>query len=82
MEKRDLELIEKHKAENSLLATLYDEHLDFERRLEKFNNKPFLTPKEELERKNLQKKKLAGRDMIERILNRYRREDSGSDRAG
>ena len=76
MEQRDLELIERHVANDKVLEALYREHLDFERQLEKMNNKPFLTPNEEMERKALQKRKLAGRDRIEEILREYRKRDS------
>ena len=72
MEKRDLELIEKNMATNKELEALYKEHVEFEKQLEKLNNKPFLTPTEEMERKNIQKMKLAGRDRIEGILRDYR----------
>ena len=76
MEKRDLELIEKHVANDHMLASLYREHLDFEERLERYNSKTFLTPHEEQERKTLQKKKLAGRDQIEGILQEYRKKET------
>lgn len=72
MEQRDLELIERYVADNKLLNMLYREHIDFERQLEKLNNKPFLTPTEEMERKNIQKRKLIGRDKIEDILRALR----------
>jgi len=78
MEQYDLELISKHMVNDEALGMLYREHVDFERRLEKYNNKPFLTPSDEIERKNLQKKKLLGRDMIEEILRRYRKIDTGN----
>lgn len=73
MENRDLELIERYSAENKTLAALYHEHLDFEHKIEKYNHKPYLTPAEELERKKLQKMKLAGKDRIEGILKEYRK---------
>ncbi|MFH1830968.1 MAG: DUF465 domain-containing protein [Pseudomonadota bacterium] len=75
MEQRDLELIEEHMSENEALKVLYDEHIDFERKLEKYNNKPALTPTEEIEKKNIQKLKLKGRDKIEIILQAYRRKN-------
>lgn len=74
MEKRDLELIQKYVASDKTLEALYKEHIVFERQLEKYNNKPFLTPGEEMERKNLQKLKLVGRDQIEGILRDYRKQ--------
>ena len=76
MERIDLELIERHVANDKVLEVLYREHLEFEQQLEKMNNKPFLTPNEEMERKALQKRKLAGRDRIEQILREYRKRDS------
>lgn len=79
MEQRDLELIEKNKTNNKALEALYREHMDFEHRIEKFNNKMFLTPSEEIERKNLQKMKLAGRDKIEGILRDLRKQASVSE---
>lgn len=72
MEKGDLELIEQHVSEDPVLKALYDEHVGFERKLDKLNRKPFLNPKEESEKRDLQKKKLLGRDLIERILIKYR----------
>lgn len=76
MERRDLDLIEQHLNKDEKLTMLYKEHLDFERALEKYNSKPYLTPQEEMERKTLQKKKLHGRDLIESILNGYRKKES------
>jgi hypothetical protein len=75
MEQRDLEMIERHMTDNESLKHLYEEHLDFERQLEKYNDKPALTPAEEMERKNLQKLKLLGRDKMEMILAAYRKQE-------
>ncbi|MBN1283510.1 MAG: DUF465 domain-containing protein [Proteobacteria bacterium] len=72
MEKSDIDIIQRHMKEDRALASLYTEHIEYERMLEKFNSKPFLTPGEEIERKNLQKKKLVGRDRMEAILRAYR----------
>ena len=48
------------------------EHEEFEKRLAEFNRRPYLTAEETMERKRLQKLKLAGRDRIEVILAKYR----------
>lgn len=72
MEKHDLELIEKYVGQDALLRELYKEHLDLEKKLESFNERSYLTPKDELERARLKKIKLKGRDKIESILNKYR----------
>jgi uncharacterized protein len=72
MEKRDLDLIEQWKEKDPILNKLWTEHLEFEEQLEAFNKRVYLTPTEEAERKTLQKKKLKGRDQIERILAKLR----------
>ena len=73
MEERDLELIKKYREQDEMLSKLYEEHVDFERQLEDYNNRSYLSPHEEIERKTIQKKKLMGRDQIEAILSRYRK---------
>lgn len=77
MEKSDLELIQKYVSTDPELKRFWDEHEDYERRLEKFNLRLYLTPEEEVERKRLQKLKLAGRDRIEIILSKYRTRGMG-----
>jgi uncharacterized protein YdcH (DUF465 family) len=74
MEQRDLELIERYIDEDQELKKYVCEHQEFERKIEELNRRVFLTPEEEYERKRLQKLKLAGRDQIERILSRYRKQ--------
>ncbi|MBM3298702.1 MAG: DUF465 domain-containing protein [Deltaproteobacteria bacterium] len=73
MEQRDLDLIEKWKEKDPELSRLWQEHLEFEEQLEAFSRRVYLSPTEEMERKTIQKKKLKGRDQIERILIRLRR---------
>jgi hypothetical protein len=53
---------------NPRFRKLYEEHTFFEKELERFKHKRFLMPEEEIEKKKLQKLKLAGRDEMERIL--------------
>lgn len=72
MEKRDIELIQMYVKSDYVLKSLYEEHLELERRLQHLNGKPVLTPTEEVERKKMQKVKLAGRDRMEDILTKYR----------
>jgi len=47
-------------------------HLDLEKRLARLQHKHYLTPEEDLEKKRIQKIKLAGKDRIMEILGRYR----------
>ncbi len=74
MEKTDLDLIEQWKDKEPDLKRLWEEHLEFEDQLDAFNKRVYLSPTEQLERKTLQKKKLQGRDQIERILAKIRRQ--------
>ncbi|RJX36417.1 MAG: DUF465 domain-containing protein [Desulfarculus sp.] len=72
MESEDLELIQAHLQGDQELARLWAEHLELEGRLGEMNSRLYLSPEEQVERKRLQKLKLAGRDRIEQILARYR----------
>ena len=78
MEERDLALIRTWVEQDQELKQRMDEHEEFERRLEEFNRRPYLTAEETLERKRLQKLKLAGRDRIEQILAKYRAKENVS----
>jgi uncharacterized protein len=74
MEKTDLDLIEQWKDKEPDLKRLWEEHLEFEEQLDAFNKRVYLSPTEQVERKTLQKKKLHGRDQIERILANIRKQ--------
>ena len=78
MEKEDLELIEQLTDKDPELKKFWDDHLEYERQLEGFNRRPYLTAAETLERKRLQKLKLAGRDRMEQILAKYRQKEKMS----
>lgn len=68
MERTDLELIQQWKERDPELNRLWTEHLEFEEQLARYAKRVYLTSEEQMERKKLQKKKLQGRDQIERIL--------------
>ncbi len=78
MEKEDLELIEQLTDRDPELKKFWDDHHKYERLLEEFNRRPYLTAAETLERKRLQKLKLAGRDRMEQILAKYRQKEKMS----
>ncbi len=78
MEKQDLELIQQLTDRDAELKKFWDEHNELERQLEEFNRRPYLTAAEAVERKRLQKLKLAGRDRMEQILAEYRRREKTS----
>jgi uncharacterized protein YdcH (DUF465 family) len=72
MEKWDEELIARLLPHNEELGKYIEEHRRYEEQLEKFNQRPYLTNEEEVEKKHIQKLKLAGRDKIEAILAKHR----------
>jgi uncharacterized protein YdcH (DUF465 family) len=72
MEDREALLIKKLAEEDPEFKRLMEEHIVFERQLEEFNTKTHLTPAEEMERKRIQKLKLAGKDKMEMILAKHR----------
>ena len=72
MEKKDEELIQSLLDREPELKRYYEEHLALERELGAFQQKHYLTPDEEFEKRRLQKLKLAGKDKIMSILARHR----------
>jgi len=56
------------------LRALWEEHLQFKRKLEDFRDKAYLTNDEEMEKKRIQKLKLASKDRMMMILARYRQQ--------
>ena len=68
MEKWDEELIARLLPRNEELRKYVEEHRRYEEQLEEFSQRPYLTTEEEMEKKRIQKLKLAGRDKIEAIL--------------
>lgn len=51
-----------------------EEHQRYEKVLGEFNRRPHLSPDEEMERKKVQKLKLAGKDRMARMIAAYRRQ--------
>jgi hypothetical protein len=72
MEKKDEELIQTLLEREPELRRYYEEHVDLERQLNGYQQKVHLTTEEEVEKKRLQKLKLAGKDKIMEILARHR----------
>ncbi|MBN1636723.1 MAG: DUF465 domain-containing protein [Deltaproteobacteria bacterium] len=72
MENSDLQLIMKLIPENKDLKRLWEDHLEFENKLEQINIKKYLSTEDEIRRKQIQKLKLAGKDKIEEILRKHR----------
>ena len=72
MEAKDEQLIQTLVDRDPELKQFYEEHVQLEKQLASMNHKGFLNAEEEMERKRLQKIKLAGKDRIMEILSRYR----------
>lgn len=72
MEVKDQTLVQQLCDGNARFRMLYEEHLLLEKELLSLDQKAFLTPEEEVERKKVQKLKLAGKDEMERILVQHR----------
>ena len=72
MEKHEEELIRSLIDNDPELRRYYEEHIELEKKLAALQHKHFLTPDEDLEKKRIQKVKLAGKDRIMEILGRYR----------
>ena len=78
MEKKDEELIEELILHDSELKEFYEEHLRLEAQLAELNRKVYLTPEQDLEKKQLQKRKLHGKDRIMQILEKHRTDHGAS----
>jgi uncharacterized protein len=61
-------LLNKLVSENMEFKSLYDEHNELKNQVEELNNRKFLTPEQEIDKKKLQKKKLSTKDKIMEIV--------------
>jgi hypothetical protein len=53
---------------NSDFKKIYEEHIDIDKKLDKFTTKPFLTPEEQKTIKELKLKKLNGNDIMNQMI--------------
>jgi uncharacterized protein len=72
MKVKEEELIEKLMKENEEFRKAKQTHAELAKQLDEMENKPFITPQDEVEIKILKKKKLAYKDQMEKILLQYR----------
>lgn len=68
MDQQEKELLQKHAATDPELKSLWDDHLLFEKQLEKLESRPYLTPQEQQTVKQLKKQKLEGKTRMMNIL--------------
>ena len=74
MEASELKLIESLIPQNEELRRLWEEHQKLNRKLDSMASQTYFTAEEQIERKQMQKRKLAGRDRIAAILAAHREE--------
>ncbi|HSF30171.1 MAG TPA: DUF465 domain-containing protein [Candidatus Tectomicrobia bacterium] len=72
MELDENALIEHLKQTHPEFRQLMDEHQQYERQLEAFNQLRYLTSEQELEKKRVQKTKLRGKDRMAEILKEHK----------
>jgi uncharacterized protein YdcH (DUF465 family) len=72
MESNEIKLIEELIPHNQELKKLWEEHLELNSRLDAMAGQTYFTAEEQMKRKQMQKRKLAGRDRISEILRTHR----------
>lgn len=68
MDQHELDLIEKYAPQNAELKSLWEDHVIYEKQVEKLESKSFLTPAEKQTLKQLKKQKLEGKTRLMHIL--------------
>ena len=71
MERQEEELIQQFLNHDDQLRALYAEHQELKHQLEAFRDKIHLSVEEEIEKKRIQKLKLASKDKMMEILHRH-----------
>jgi len=66
------DLVEKICRENKEFKKLWENHYELKEKIQEFERMKYLTPEEELERKNLKKIKLKEKDLIMQMVSEYR----------
>ena len=70
---KENEIVEFLKKENEEFRKLSEEHRSLDGLLSEIDNKRYLTPEEELERKRIQKQKLLKKDRMAELVRAYRK---------
>lgn len=73
---REQEIVESLKKENEEFRKLIEEHHNLDGLLTEMDRKVYLTPEEELERKKMQKQKLARKDRMAELIRDYKKHHS------
>ena len=71
MDQRERDLLEKYAPMDEELRSLQAEHALYGKQIEKLESKPYRTPAEDIQLKQLKKQKLEGKTKMVAILERY-----------
>jgi hypothetical protein len=75
VEKKELELLEKLAPTHHDIKSLWDDHILYNKQLEKLESKKFLTPTEEQQVRQIKKQKLDGKTRLVALLREYATEE-------
>lgn len=73
---KESEIIEILKKENEEFRRLSEEHRNLDMLLSEMDNRRYLTPEEEIERKKIQKQKLLKKDRMAALVREYKKNHS------
>lgn len=75
MDQHELDLLEKYAAKDPDLKSLWDDHVLYEKQVEKLESKSYRTPTEQQTLKQLKKQKLENKTQLMDMLDRLKKED-------
>lgn len=75
MERNELELLEKLAPTHPDVKVLWENHILFNKQLEKLEGKAYLTPDEQTQVRQIKKQKLEGKTKLVALLNKYATEE-------
>ncbi len=75
MDQHELDLIEKYIPQDPELKSLWEDHLLYEKQIEKLEGKSFRTPSEQQSLKQLKKQKLEGKTKLMHILDELKQKE-------
>ena len=75
MEKTELAMLEQLAPEHPDLQALWDEHILYEKQLEKLESKSFRTPAEDQQMRQIKKQKLDGKTKMVTLVNQYSKKE-------
>lgn len=74
MDQQELELLETYSATDPELKSLWEDHVLYEKQVEKLESKAFRSPTEEQTLKQLKKQKLEGKTQLMAVLDRLKKQ--------